>query len=277
MKISNVLPVITEKERNLPFILTSIGVRDNQEHVLRSSGHEDYHWLHCTRGKGKLIIEGKEHLIGPNDGFFFYPGISHEYYSIEEPWETNYITFNGNSIPSILELLEISKWGVYSFNDLLPIEKLMDEISYTLVTSNPLKAFLSSDLVFRFIIQLKESISLGRPRKNQSKFYQLQPVINHIENFYNTNPSLEDLAKLIKVTPQHLCRVFKDTFKMRPIEYLTLYKVQKAKEILDTPSKLSINEVGRMVGYNDTSYFCHIFKNCEGKTPYEFKTRFSAN
>jgi AraC family transcriptional regulator, arabinose operon regulatory protein len=276
MKINTVWPVITEKESTLPFILTSIGISDNQEHVLRPLGHEDFHWLHCTTGKGKLIIEGKEAIIEVNDGFFFYPGVSHEYYAIEEPWVTNYITFNGNSISLILELLEIPKWGVFSFNDLLPLEKIMQEISYTVITSNPLKAFLSSNLVFRFIIQLKESISLGKPRKSQSKFYQLQPVINHIEKFFYTNLSLDELANIINVTPQHLCRVFKHTFKMRPFEYLTLFRIQKAKEILDTPSKLSISDVGRMVGFSDASYFCHIFKQHEGRSPFEFKTRYSA-
>jgi AraC-like DNA-binding protein len=276
MKISTVWPIITENESSLPFILTSIGISDNQEHVLRNFGHIDYHWLHCTKGKGKLIIEEKEFVIGPNDGFFFFPGVPHEYYSIKEPWETNYITFNGNSVSLILKLLEMSKWGIFSFRDIQPIEKIMAEISYTAITSNPLKAYLGSALIYKFIIQMKESISLGIPRKNQSKFYQLQPVISHIENFYYTNPTLIELADIINITPQHLCRVFKSTFKMRPIEYLTLYKIQKAKELLDTPSKLSINEVGKMVGYNDTSYFCHIFKQYEGKTPNEFRIRYSA-
>jgi AraC family transcriptional regulator, arabinose operon regulatory protein len=276
MNITTVMPVITEKENTLPFILTSLGIRDNQEHILRSLGHEDFHWLHCTAGKGRLIIDGKETIIGVNDGFFFYPGVPHEYYAIVEPWVTNYITFNGHSISLILELLEIPKWGMFSFNDLLPLEKIMEEISYTIITSNPLKAFLSSNLVYRFIIQLKESISLGKPRKSRSKFYQLQPVIHHIEKFFDTNLSLEELAKIINVTPQHLCRVFKDTFKMRPFEYLTLFRIQKAKEILDTPSKLSINDVGRMVGFNDGSYFCHVFKQHEGTTPLEFKIRYAA-
>ena len=276
MRISTVWPVITENELKLPFILTSIGKRDNQEHMLRLSGHEDYHWLHCTKGKGKLLIEGKELMIGPKDGFFFFPHIPHEYFAVKEPWETYYITFNGNSVSLILELLQINKWGMYSFNDLLPLEKIMEEISMTVVTSNPLKAYLSSSLIYKFIIELKESISSGIPKKNQSKFYQLQPVINHIENNYPTTPTLNELADIIHITPQHLCRIFKEAFKMRPVEYLTLYRIQKAKELLDSPSKLSISEVGKLVGYADTSYFCHIFKLQEGKTPNEFKVRYAA-
>lgn len=277
MKINNVLPVITEKENSLPFILTSLGKRDAQEHVQRFQGHPDYHWLHCTKGKGRLILEGKEYNIGVNDSFFFYPRVPHEYYATKEPWETNYITFNGNSVDVILKLLEIPRFGVFTLNDFTPIQRIMEEMSFIATTSSPLKAFLNSNQVYRFIVQLKDSISLGELRKNQSKYFQLQPIIEYIEKNYNCNPTLDELSNLINITPQHLCRVFKDTFKMRPFEYLTLFRIQKAKEILDTPSNLSIYEVSKIVGYNDMSYFCHIFKQHEGKTPSEFKSRYSVD
>ena len=96
-------PLITEEELKLPLYLKSIGMWDNQEHVNRPQGYMNFQWLHCVNGKGELIIEGKEYILAEGMGFFFHPGIRHEYYSLAKSWTTHWISFDGIAIPVLLE------------------------------------------------------------------------------------------------------------------------------------------------------------------------------
>jgi YesN/AraC family two-component response regulator len=58
---------------------------------------------------------------------------------------------------------------------------------------------------------------------------------------------------------------------MRPFEYLTGIRIQKAKEMLTGSGSFKLTEIARSSGYNDTSYFCAVFKEHEGVTPIEFR------
>ena len=75
MTLNAIFPILTKEESALPFYVKSIGTSDNQEPINRSLGYLDYHWLHCIKGSGKLIVQNKEYIINENMGFFLYPGI----------------------------------------------------------------------------------------------------------------------------------------------------------------------------------------------------------
>jgi len=260
----------TEEESKLPFVLESIGSRANQEHIVRPDGYPDFHWLHCTSGTGMLIVDNKEFLIQPNTGFFFFPGIPHEYFALTEPWETNWITFGGHASADTVKLLKYKEYGVYANLDTAYLDSLLNEIYNQALAYSPFRAFVCSHLVYRFIVELKNCMDASASG-NRNYPARLQPVISFIESNYNKAPSLEDMAAVIGVTTRHLCRLFKQLLNITPFDYLTGYRIKKAKEILISEPNPTINEVAEMSGYHNTSYFCSVFKEKEGLTPLEFK------
>lgn len=264
-------PLITSEESKLPFLVKSIGAMENQEHVFRPEGYPDYHWLHCVKGKGKLMISNHEYTISENSGFFFFPGIPHEYYSLAEPWETHWVTFHGYAVLPLLDLIGLREYTVFNVTDVHKLEKLWGDIYKNALSDNTVKGFDCSALLYRFLIEIKSCISTGDAATKSMRYKQLQPVIAFIEKNYHSSFSLEDLADIINISPQHLCRLFKHAFNMRPFAYLTGYRVQKAKELILEPHMPQINEIAKRVGYNDASYFCAIFKEYEGITPVEFR------
>ena len=105
---------------------------------------------------------------------------------------------------------------------------------------------------------------------DSAKLNQLKPVINYIDTNYYKELTLVELAELIDLSPQYLCRLFKDCYAMRPFEYLAKRRIQKAKLML-VQDKYTVNEIAQIVGYNDCSYFCSVFKKHEGISPAEFR------
>jgi AraC family transcriptional regulator of arabinose operon len=263
-------PIITDEETNLPFYLKGIGIQENQERIVRPNGHPDFHWIHTTKGKGCLLINHKQYIISENMGFFILPGVSHEYYRLDEIWETHWITFDGFAVQELLKNTLLSENSVFYLQDYHLIEENFEKILRLAKITSSFNRFQTSVYLYQFLIMCRNCIS----STNRSKFTkqkQLAPVIAFLEKNFDTNPSLEEMAKLIDVTPHHLCRLFKEEFKIRPFVYLTKIRLQRAKELMMQTDNFTVKYVAQKIGYNDISYFCSIFKKYEGITPTEFR------
>lgn len=265
-----IFSIVTEEESKLPFLLKSIGLRADQEYMARPAGFPDYHWLHCVRGRGRLILDNKEYTVVKSTGFFMCPDIPHEYYATERPWETHWITFNGHAAGSVVDIMNLRPAGVYPNLDISCLDLLMDEIYARANVFTPYRGLECSHLVYQFLIKLKYCIDMS-PATQKKSPAGLQPVILYIEKNYNRSPSLDEMAEEIHVTPRHLCRLFRRLLNMSPFDYLTEYRIKKAKEAIIASGNLSVKEIAAQAGYNDTSYFCSLFKKHEGLTPTEFK------
>lgn len=263
--------LVTDNESKLPFYLKSIGANKHQEYISRPAGYPDYHWLHCTKGKGKLIIENNEYIINENMGFFLHPRIPHKYYALTYPWETYWITFNGYAAGSTLELLQLKSFELFHVTGMEEIKAILSKIYATAQSANSIRGYECSYMLYEFIIKAKNCISLNETQQRLDCYKKLQPVVDYIRNSYNKNPTLGEMASIIGVTPRHLCRMFKISFNMRPFVYLNSYRIKMAKELLISLDNPSVKEVALNTGFNDVSYFCAIFKKYEGMTPADFR------
>lgn len=91
----------------------------------------------------------------------------------------------------------------------------------------------------------------------------------YIENHYVEDITLENMAEYVNISPQYFSKLIKKTTGFNFIDWLSMFRVKKAKELL-TNSNLSVKEVCFMVGYKDPNYFSRIFKKRVGITPSEF-------
>jgi len=98
------------------------------------------------------------------------------------------------------------------------------------------------------------------------------PVVQEIETNFSTKITAAELSKMVYVSPQYLSRLFGRFLGCSVYEYLTAYRITKAKEILFTNPKIEIQAVARMVGFDDASHFIAMFKKMTGVTPVEFRT-----
>lgn len=89
---------------------------------------------------------------------------------------------------------------------------------------------------------------------------------------YANEITLEEVSREVNISPHYFSKLFKDETGENFIEYLTLIRIQKAKELLDDGA-LSVKEICFLVGYGDPNYFSRIFKKIVGKTPTEYKER----
>ena len=68
------------------------------------------------------------------------------------------------------------------------------------------------------------------------------------------------------ITQSCLCRKFRQYFGESFSEYLNLFRLSKAKALLEGGGH-TVTEAGTEAGFNSTSYFIMQFKKVYGKTP----------
>ncbi len=91
----------------------------------------------------------------------------------------------------------------------------------------------------------------------------------YLENHYTEDITLENVAEQVNISPQYFSKLIKKTTGFNFIDWLSMLRVKKAKELL-TNSNLTVKEVCFMVGYKDPNYFSRIFKKRIGITPSEY-------
>jgi len=94
----------------------------------------------------------------------------------------------------------------------------------------------------------------------------------YIDKNFDKDISLDDVSKIVNISPYYFSKVFKEEAGVNFIEYLTAKRMENAKLLLMN-QELSIKEICAMSGYGDPNYFSRIFKKCEGVTPSEYRER----
>jgi two-component system response regulator YesN len=101
----------------------------------------------------------------------------------------------------------------------------------------------------------------------------LDKVIRFINQNYHENLTLEDVAYEAGFSTYYFGKLFKKTFGVTFIDYLTSLRIARAKELLKDPL-LTVKDVTYRVGYMDPNYFARVFKKTEGITPTEYRIKF---
>lgn len=254
----------------LPFKITCIGSQEDQCPMNRSQGYPMHQFIFSKKGSGLLTIHKEEYEIKEGDIFYLSPSTPHSYIGISKQWSTDWIHFSGFAVEKTLENLSLDTSFVYRNVINQKINHLLFDLTSLLKHSTEENYTVASTILYQLIISIHESIISNKNSEYSSEFLDFKKSINYIEDKYTSSISLNDLATITNVTPQHYCKLFKDQFDQRPIEYINKRRLQEAKRLLLESSK-PIQTIATLVGFDDNSYFAAQFKRHEGMTPSQFR------
>ncbi|QIK70498.1 response regulator [Erysipelothrix sp. HDW6C] len=107
-------------------------------------------------------------------------------------------------------------------------------------------------------------------KSDRSKHDNIQRVIDYIRTNYAQDLTVGSVAEYLQVSESYLSRLFRNETNYSFHEYLTVYRMKIACELLMDPS-VKIYEVANAVGYKDQRYFSIVFKKYFGMSPNHFK------
>ena len=200
--------------------------------------------IFCHARGGQVIINGETTKIPPDTVFYIPPFCPHEYHALSDAWYLDWIAFSGSQV--------IPSWGSGSLISSPPFKVDMDRlrriitrIYYTLKSDKLYGNHYASAQLYDFLIEYRKIADNRLSSFYTAQSVALADVLQYIEEHYPEQIKKQQACKIAGVSEQHLCRLFKKNFQLRPMEYLAQVRVQHAKDLLVYSNK-TIGEISLM-------------------------------
>ncbi len=141
-------------------------------------------------------------------------------------------------------------------------EHLSREMGFELA----LKAAAYDVLVFLFRDHLEKSYSAKEQKLLLRNVKRFQQVSDFLNAHYAEKISLDRLATVANMSKYHFCRLFSQLTGRSPGDYVNRLRIDKALALLKE-SDLNITEIAFACGFNDSNYFCRVFRKYQKVSP----------
>ncbi|MDO4275691.1 MAG: response regulator [Eubacteriales bacterium] len=92
------------------------------------------------------------------------------------------------------------------------------------------------------------------------------------KNYMNETLSVKDISSHVYLSTSYVCTFFKNETGRTLNQYLTEFRMEKAKQLLSDP-RYKIADISSKVGYSDGNYFGKSFKKYAGLSPSEYREK----
>ena len=245
---------------------------------------------------GKLFImeENQQYTIGENQLLILSPDKTHSSYRIcdtETSFYWVHMGFSGAYYESehIHPVSKVSNKSLFrdtSFYVTLPkyIQLPEDQGQFLKNYIDPLLMFS----INKYDNHTEKYRQISNPLKQQQQFLNVLDMLNldsrfsntpdtlaseimqYLQNNYEKNFTIQDLAQMYNFHPVHIIRCMKNSYHITPVQALTTIRLERAKELLSTTA-LSVSSVSESVGFSSCSYFIKKFKAHYNKTPAQYR------
>lgn len=221
------------------------------------------------RGKGRLVLEGREYPVHEHQAFFI-PENTHAFYQAdwEDPWEYGWFHVGG---PKVIPLLKQA--GIHCENPVftpLSCAEEIEALAFDTIRHHQREYYCIGNLykLLDYMITYSKD-RVEKPVDNSRQY--VKNVISYIQLNYTDPIKIEAIAYACGLNRSYLTRLFKEATGYSLQEYLTNYRMKVAAGLL-LETSLPIQIIAAKVGYGDAFTFAKAFKRHTGKSPTEYRS-----
>lgn len=259
-----------------------------EEWELKKRKISDYEFLYFTEGEGAFTIEDRNYTVRKNDLLLFKPGLYHSGKSTRAPF--GFLCMHFDIFIAKASNMGSCSWDLqYDAIPLKPVKYYKADIDFPEFVHIP-EGSHTGALFNKIIIEKKKQekgckmmagthfteMFLGLLRQRADSCLQqdyngeIAGIIEFIKRNYATKIYLMDISHEVHLQPSYISGLFKRHTGVTISEYITIYRISKAKKLLlEKDGKIS--EVAYETGFYDVHHFSTTFKKYEGLSPGEYK------
>ena len=226
---------------------------------IQRSNNKTYLLLYTVSGEGTLLYGGKRYTIGSNMVFLIDCRELQEYYPNGDRWEFKYVHFNGALSERYYTFLS-KLYGSPVSEGGARVEAYLDRILENVQHSGAEE--ICSELIYRLFVSM---ITMHRNRK-MTDTDPIGAAVHYISEHYEEQVTVSELADVAHISRCHFSVLFKAHTGFSPYQYLFLYRLGYAKQLLCNTTE-PIGAIAEQCGFSDVSSFIRAFKRAEGVSP----------
>ncbi|OCT14791.1 AraC family transcriptional regulator [Paenibacillus pectinilyticus] len=233
----------------------------------------DYYLVHTVlSGTGTFETGGRTYTCTAGDSFFIHPGELFTYIAdADNPWHYIWVAFTGRSAGTTFAQIGVSpQQAVVSGSNPRKIRHYYRHIRSCFQQSDfPQLEELESEgwlkLLLRELGRANTHHITNKPTAETDIKRQVGQAIRYLELQYTQSVSIDQLARNLGYHRTYLCKMFKQSTGLSPMQYLFNIRMERAKQLLQTA--MTIDQVASSVGFNDALYFSKQFHKWSGSAP----------
>ena len=97
-------------------------------------------------------------------------------------------------------------------------------------------------------------------------------IMEYIHHHFAEEITSRTVAEALFLNQSYFCRLFKQTFGCCFAEYITVYRLEKARMYLEN-TRMSISDIALRSGFNSCSYFNKVFKEKYAISPLQYRKK----
>lgn len=245
--------------------------------------HPEIELVYIAKGSGKVHIgqhlsyfsNGVLLMIGPNLphlGFVDRMSLNEEEIIVQ--FKMDFLGdsfFEADEMFRIRALIERSRAGIRFADHLIPdmgnkLKELLamtqfNRLIYFIKLLNEMAEYEDYEL-----LNAESHFLVSKQQDND----RMDQIFKYVRNNFDTEISLEEIAKRVSLTVPAFCRYFKKATSKTFTEYVNEFRIVHATKLL-SEGQLSLTEIYMECGFNSQSHFIKQFKRITGQTPSEYR------
>ena len=202
---------------------------------------------------GKYICNGKSIAFEPESICIIPAGVAYERNNLEE----EILVIHFHMLNYAMEEIQ-----VFKINDANKYKLLFEKALRLKYENDTGSTYRITSVVYEILAELiRDTGFAANPKDNRI----IETAEYMRQNFWNTQLSIDQLAKQACVSSAYYRREFHRLYGTSPKEYLDTLRIQYAKSLLET-DYFSQKEISARCGFSDVGYFRTVFKRKMGKS-----------
>lgn len=237
--------------------------------------HKDFELLFIDEGVLHLNIAGEKIVAHAGDTVIINPYYTHEGLTDTEGLRHRILVFDPTPLcehEASNNLLQPYLKQNAAFNALVrddDLRAIADELFAIEDRSRPNDILLYTGLLYRLLFLLLER-HCNTSFCASSTHKRIHKVIDYINEHYCEDITPSSLSQMFGYQESYFSRLFKATTSLRPIEYIRVLRLEKARQMLREPT-VGIASVAKLCGFTDLNYFSRCFKVRYGITATQYR------
>jgi AraC-like DNA-binding protein len=120
-----------------------------------------------------------------------------------------------------------------------------------------------------WLLEGEQRLRLAQLAAYQAEANPVGVVLDYIADHFAERLTVEILAKQVSLSPSAFSRLFRETTRCSPYQYVKETRLERARQLFDE-GRPGVADVSRTVGYTSVSHFIKGFRKRFGATPGEY-------
>lgn len=274
---------LVEKLSFMPVVVNTIEKIVDVNWEMKTNRHDHFEMVYIKKGHTTFQVDNIDVNMVPHSIIIIKPDKTHKFIVKSESCEFIVLRFrfkskknedvNHISLSDFIEYIEDDNTGAFLYlklgkkNDIVPVMNkiLRERMKYQIWGD-----FLSCLLIMELFVLLSRTLKQEWEQTAKNRNLKLSEILNiaktYIDNNYQKELTLSQVAKYIYLSDSYFAHSFKNKFGISPKSYILKVRIETAKELLENTDN-KISDIALSVGFSSQQRFNDIFKKQVGVTP----------